>query len=342
MKRFLIKFCTLFAIIYGFIGTYAFIIKPNLSGDMGNMGDIPFGSEYRDSIRGIYNNHNNLITNIVWLDNQADSTVITMGDSFSQPGRFGYSQFVAEGLHCRVYNIAEADFRLGHPEQSFIQLVNHNQIPTGTIVIVESVERSMILRLSGLDFADTTTFVAPQKPAKEDIGLLDRTISWMKKSVGIKQTIHRYKTTKELFTHKENSQKIYIYDSPWNGDGDFKFTRLSQEDYDKACDKAWENLYQLKELADKHQIRLIYLVAADKYDVYEPFIINAPIHNPTLDNIPNEDWIVNSKTLLQNAAYLGVKDLYYINDTHWSPIGAEIVGKEVADRIKHLYPENKF
>ena len=35
-------------------------------------------------------------------------------------------------------------------------------------------------------------------------------------------------------------------------------------------------------------------------------------------------------------AAAGVKDIYYCNDTHWSPIGAEAVAMQVAKRIMEL------
>ena len=77
----------------------------------------------------------------------------------------------------------------------------------------------------------------------------------------------------------------------------------------------------------------MYLIVGDKYDVYEPFIIDKHPHNPTLDNCPEEPWVINTKPMLQENARKGVKDIFRINDTHWSPIGAKLV----ADYLKIKY-----
>lgn len=330
MKRFLLKFLALFAIIYCCLGIYGLYIKPNISGEVGIIGQIPFGHDYIDSLHIASQS----VAPPIIVFRQGDSitaSVLTIGDSFSQQGEFGYSHYVAKQLNCSLLNIHK---HLHIPEQSFIQLVHGHQIPDGTIVILQSVERLFIQRLATLDFSDNEPFTIPcvsSHAPKED--LLSSTIVWLLKCIGIKQPIHVYQTRDELFSHKTRHHKIYIYDSPWDNDGDFRFTTLHQADYDMA----WINLYKLKELADVHYIHLIYLVAADKYDVYEPFIVNAPIHNPTLDSLPKEKWIVNSKPILQDAVSAGVPDVYYINDSHWSPVGAKIVGTAVAARIKELY-----
>lgn len=330
MKRFLIKFLILFAVIFGNMGIYGLYIKPNISGDSGVVGQIPFGHEYIDSIRSAQPSSTFPIA-LYNSDEAITDSVLTIGDSFSQQGEYGYSRYMAEQLHCGVLNVHK---HLHVPEHTFIQLVNAHRIPEGTLVIVESAERIVIKRLSSLDFTDATPFVVPPADAEQTSrdDLLSGTIMWMMKSAGIKQPVHAFRLTDELFSHPTIHHTVYIYDSPWDNDGDFRFSGLSPADYDAA----WINLYQLKQFADAHHIRLIYLVAADKYDVYEPFIVDAPVHNPTLDNIPQESWIINSKSILQQAVYAGVKDVYYLNDTHWSPVGGELVGTELAERIRKL------
>lgn len=330
MKRFLIKFLILFAIIDGCLGISEWYIKPNLSGDIGELGQIPFGKAYNDSILRISQRAETLVTDYAPEAEITDS-VLVIGDSFSLHGMYGFSQYVGENLNCHILNIRK---HLQVPEQSFIQLVNTHRIPEGSLVIVESGERGMTKRLSGLNFSDTTAFnITPYKSDKSNSDLLSNTIMWLLKSAGIKQPIHCFRTHRDLFSHPTIHNEIYVYDSPWDNDGDFRFVNLTEADYDSAR----KNLHELKALADAHHIRLLYLVATDKYDAYEPFIEDAPMRNPTLDHLPDEEWIVNTKPLLQTAINAGVKDVYYLNDTHWSPVGAQIAGNEVAERIKHLY-----
>ena len=43
--------------------------------------------------------------------------------------------------------------------------------------------------------------------------------------------------------------------------------------------------------------------------------------------------IINSKDTLSKMLEQGVLDVYWCNDTHWSPIGAEAVAHQVLDTI---------
>ncbi len=327
MKRFLIKFCAFFSLIWGFIGYYVFAFSPQLSGDMGEIGKIAFGQKYMNSIKEPFALLESRVNTIEGTDT-ITSQIITIGDSFSQSGKFGFSQFIAMESNCSICNIARTNYT---PEQEFIVLANNHLISPKTIVIIESVERSFIGRLNGLDFQETK--MSNPLPKKENkLDALNETIVWIRNSLGMKQPIITFHTEKDLFSHETRHNELYIYSSKWARDGDLLFKDISA----KAIEEAYNNLYRLHEFAQLHGIKLIYLVAADKYDVYEPFIIEEHIKNPTLDNIPSEEWIINSKPLLQNAINAGTRDVYYLNDTHWSPIGSKIVGEEVARRISEL------
>ncbi len=326
MKKFCIKFIILFILIDGFIAIYKYVITPNLSGNMGTLGQITFGKKYP-----VEKSASPIIFDIEKRPAEIKYPIVTIGDSFSQYGKFGYSHYAGKKLAYSISNIKHEGIL---PEQAFVKMVKHNEIPQQSIVIIESVERSIVSRLNNLDFNDTSMVVFTKYMwGKKSRSYLDDAISFIQKRLGIKQPIHKYSTNVNLFSHDTRKNELYIYDSPWDGDGEFRFINTPLDDIKNA----YVNLSKLHHFAEEHQIRMIYLVAADKYDVYEPFILEEHIPNPTLDSIPDEEWIVNSKTILQNAAYAGTKDIYYINDTHWSPVGSKIVGEEVAARIEKLY-----
>ena len=84
----------------------------------------------------------------------------------------------------------------------------------------------------------------------------------------------------------------------------------------------------------------IFLLACDKYDLYQDFIVDNPYPARTL----NEDiqrWMkpdelqhfVFSKQILHPLVEQGVKDVYLFNDTHWSPASSRLVAREVADKL---------
>lgn len=237
---------------------------------------------------------------------------------------------MANRLDSEVSNITSS---IWVPEQSFVRLVNNGKIPKGSTVIVESVEREVIGRLANLNLDDAEFEPAPEvwQQGSQRVDLLSETMIWIRTTLGLKQPIKKYHTIQELFSHETRHKDLYIYDSRWNDTGDLRFLKKLTE---SNVAKARENLYRLYQFAEDHGIRMIYVIAADKYDMYEPFIVEEHPKNPTLDACPDESWIINTKTLLQPKAAAGVKDIYRINDTHWSPIGAEMVAEEIMQRIK--------
>lgn len=326
MKRFVIKFYAFFGIIFGLIGFYALGIKPQISGDIGMIGKIPFGQEYDERMESPYKDIPMKVRTKGIEDVIVDS-VVTIGDSFSQFERLGYSNFMANELQMVITNILKEPYS---PEQTFVDMLNSRLIPRGSIVLVESVERSCIGRLNSIDFSGIVTASEIRKENEQKSNLLDETIIWFRTRLGMKNPVRIYHTGRDLFSHSTRHNELYVYDSRWKHDGDLRFEKeLSASDLEQA----WENLYRLHEYAEEQGVTLLYMIAADKYDVYEPFIMEEHLKNPTLDACPDESWIINTKPLLQAWVQDGEQDVYSINNTHWSPKGAEIVGKEVVKRV---------
>jgi hypothetical protein len=113
------------------------------------------------------------------------------------------------------------------------------------------------------------------------------------------------------------------------------FLNISKSDIEKAK----ENLVLLNEKFAEKGIKLIFLIAADKYDVYRPFMTDnsLPIDTTTdeLSNIPNV-CVINTKSMFQEMVRNGEKDVYKINDTHWSYKACEEVAKKLAPIIDSL------
>ena len=339
MKRFLLKFIVLFILLDGYIAWYAITVYPNLCGEMDNLGQIPFGSEYTLRMDSVYPINDIFIQNI--YADQIDSTpakaIYTIGDSFSAQDKLGYQQFLGESLGDTIYNILH-HFEIS-AEDLFCQLINSGLISPGSTVIVESVERSMIKRLCEIKLDGQLSQEPPQRITNGNgkMDLLNGAASKIRMTLGYKNPIVRYKTSIDLFSHSTIHNELYIFNSKWDSyeygqDGDLLFQNIDSQAYDIA----FSNLYRLKELAHAKNIRFMYLIAADKYDVYEPFINKKHPRNPTLDNCPDEPWVVNTKPILQEKAHQGIKDIYRINDTHWSPIGAKLVANYLKKKYDNL------
>lgn len=331
MKKFLIKFCILFAIVDGFLLWYALVIYPNISGDMGTLYKHPFGKTYNDSIKQAYKLEERYVYDIECLEAIPQRCIVTLGDSYSQQDSLGYQQYCGKAIGNYIYNIEVLDARINHPEKSFVRLVNRGLLDSTHIVIIESVERSIIERLNELDFSDTAEVVL-QIPKTERIhakpDYAEEAMQKLRLILGYRRPIVQYDLTKPLFSHPIYSKNIFIYDSPWIGDSELLFTNDND-----AINRAYRKLDKLHDFASEHNIRMIYLIVPDKYDVYYPYIVAAPRYNITLDLCPNKDFIVNPRKELRDTLSRGTQDVWYLNDTHWSPVGAKIAGEILANGV---------
>jgi len=90
-----------------------------------------------------------------------------------------------------------------------------------------------------------------------------------------------------------------------------------------------DNFNRLADLLAAKNIKLVYMIAVDKYDLYHDYIArNTFGKNPLFDLLrPMEKryGFIDTKMILQKEVQKGVKDIYYADDTHWSNIASKVV-----------------
>jgi hypothetical protein len=84
-------------------------------------------------------------------------------------------------------------------------------------------------------------------------------------------------------------------------------------------------------------VKLIVLPSPDKFDLYYDYIINKDEYPKPLFfeqiKIINKDYIyLNSKEILSEAIN-NKKDIYFYDDTHWSPWASQIIANEIAEIV---------
>ena len=100
--------------------------------------------------------------------------------------------------------------------------------------------------------------------------------------------------------------------------------------------EAQEQLDSLISVSQKQGLRLILLIAADKYDSYEPWIKDRHASNPTLDQMRFPNQVFNSRDCLRETIGSGTLDVYKLNNTHWSALGADLVADALYCKMKDL------
>lgn len=306
----------------------------NISGDIGALGKIPFGKDYNENLRQNYLT-DNLVENalVVFFEKfrlSKTSKIITIGDSFSQQDIYGYQNYLAHILNDTIINIKRRD---GYNQiETAVSLLNSEIIDGSNcqVIILEFVDRHTIDWLKKVNFE--ILYELPQnkksqtgKNINNDSELYNLT-SWIRLQLGYKNPIFRHNLKHDCFSHNYFSRKLFRYID------DFNFKRTKSEEIEKAK----ENLILLNKKFSEKGIKMIFLIAADKYDVYRPFMTDnsLPIDTTTdeLSNLPDV-CVINTKPILQEMVRNGEKDVYMVNDTHWSYKASEAVAEKLAHTI---------
>lgn len=138
-------------------------------------------------------------------------------------------------------------------------------------------------------------------------------------------------TTNNLFTHQPGNLLFFKTDVKNLDD---------KNDPEKAV-IGNNNLNKIKALLVQKNIKLIVLVCPDKYDLYYPYIQDKkkfpkPLFFSLFSGLEKDYIYINSFSILSNEIKK-TKNVYYYDDTHWSPISSKIIGAE----IEKVVNENK-
>ncbi|MEI8273670.1 MAG: hypothetical protein WCG08_13700 [Paludibacter sp.] len=335
MKKFTLKFILVLIPIYIVVIYYEFYVVPNFSGDLGYLGKIQFGKEYMIPIEKNYLKNSRVDTFSTIQNHQYK--IATSGDSFSQQNIYGYQNYLSNLENKNILNFKRVWSSLS-PEQIAINHLKSGDLKkTNTkIVIVECAEKSFIGRLNSLEF---DSIVIEPKIALGKIkekSLIEKVAEWIRvsiwdinKRVVIKADLNDY-----YFEDTIRGNKLYYY----NEDLLFRAVKLNE------IKQAKINLIKMKRLFESSGIKFIYLVAADKYNVYQSFIKNNKYPNNTImehfKEFEKMKFFINTNIILIPMVNNGIKDVYMMNDSHWSYKGSEAVAKELHNRIKLLEIEN--
>ena len=336
MKKFLIKFSYIVLPIYilmlGLVAYVTLYISPRADSDLGSLALIPFGVEYSQSLMKygmkdtlfIKINHTEELRNI-------HVNVLTVGDSFSQQGNIGYQNYMpGEGL--TVANCRRSLYE--NPLQYACNILDWGVVDSTNIdvLVVEVVERDFALRIS--DFKESKVEVpepesAPggEKRNANEWSLLRARDFILYRFAG-RSPVYVVDLNRDFFSSREPN-KLYFYD------GDIK----NGLTIDEAVVPKMKNVFEvLTRKAHERGIRLMLMVAVDKYDLYQDYITDNPYPPKRVNEDIREIFgdipeVMLCKYCLQPLVEKGEKDVFLFDNTHWSYKGSEAVGKELSRRV---------
>ncbi len=271
--------------------------------------------------------------------------IMNIGDSFSEKGGKGYKNFIA-----KKYSVLHIDrFISKNQIQTLIDMCNGDFFDHYTIeyIVLQSVVRQLIDDIENVDMngkitiSDLDSIIVAHKTEKKSYKydfFSRQTIEFPLYYIPKFFFLNDYLSNGQVYNYDLNTNKLFsIYSDRllfYHKD----ITSVSKNNDDNNCERLNTVLNTIsKKLKDKN-IKLIFLPSADKYDLYYNFIIDRkelpkPLFFDKFKKLKKEYIYIDSKAILSN--YLNKqKDLYYYDDTHWSPIASNIIANNIINQIE--------
>ena len=350
MRKFLIKISytvlPMWLILVG-MATYLWAINDN-SGDLMRLGMINIGAEYTDSMREtalpeIYPIGENDESRL----RQMNCDVLIIGDSFSHGGGIGrrgdYVNYIQHDGGRKV-TVLYPDFSTENPLQTAYDLLNLGLIDSTNVknLVMQEGERYLVDRHNVFKTTNTEIFSPLTATAgaatggngggadPSTTGPLLRVKDFVFYRLLGADPIYKKRLDRDMFTCDEPSKLYFFFEDVEMG---FNVTAQQQQAVINGFDA-------LIAKAQEKGVNLVILIACDKYDLYQDFIVDNTYPRKTLaDDVeqwtaPQREHFVYAKPLLLPRIQQGVKDVFLFNDTHWSPASSRVIAADIIKKLK--------
>lgn len=331
MKKFLIKLSytvlPIWVVLVSLTCYLSLIVIPLASGDIGRLACIPFGHDYdkmleksmiKDTLfQTIYEPDEFLFLN---------TEVLTVGDSFSQQQNGGYQNYLSKNglqvVNCfrRLYD---------SPIQYAYNLLDKHVIDsTNTkVLVIEVVERDFETVIERFEKGKVEVIKQYYESGiSSNSWSLARTRDYLLYQIGWVTPIYKVKLDEDMFS-SDHPRDLYFF----REDIEMGVSLINR-------DKLRQVVETLQQKAERQGVKLIWLIAADKYDLYQNHIVDNPYPAKTV-NEDIEKALGKNPSLLIAKHYLlprvekGEKDIFLFNDTHWSYKSSQTIADELYNRI---------
>ncbi len=305
-----------------------------------------------------------------YLGNNVD--FITIGDSFSEGASSGKNPYYQDYI-ASIYNVSVLNIKLFENNKNYIEtiysLLNSGQLEKLGVkyILIESVQRRSLERFAindmNINISNIDNFknqilnnqkndnlIQSHSNEQFEINWIDVFNSIFSKSnnndVSVinnlnlnafiynakfkikghgKMAPHVYREllNKDFFS-TEVSRDLLFYDE------DLKYLKYESEENIKLLNNNFNLL--AKALGEKN-IKLIFMPAVDKYNLYSPYIVSnkypQSIFFEYLETLPKNYVFINTKKILLEELKKGEKDIFYADDTHWSYKANDIIINDI-------------
>lgn len=347
MRPFLIKILLFLLPVVGLL-IYGDKNYTKSGGDLSRLGKVPFPIDYQKNFIETYSLPKQWY-NYTELKNKSQLAidVFTIGDSFSAQGSFGYQNVLANKYHLSVLNFDYWSYQLDdYDPMSFLKYALSSNIIDSLdvkFVLLECVERDFIKYLGrdGLKYKHLTKKAIIHHPMRDvdSYNFKDRlhdsklflfnSILYEFSPKPFTTDVCRLKLKQPLFT--EHSDELIFYN---------RDVSTIDRNNAKTMTKLNNELNVISHLLMSKGVQLIVVPAVDKYDLYSSYIVDNP-YKPNrffdlFEGLEKDYLYLNTKSVLSQHLVANELDIYFADDTHWSPKGAEIIAKHIDSLIKNI------
>ncbi len=275
---------------------------------------------------------------------RSEYTFLTIGDSFAEQTNSGFKNYLAKFDNINVLHINNLDCGK-NPFQTIYGVINGDLLNKVKIncIILQSAQSLFVLRSQDIDkrnklnILDLNRLVEEFGNQKHKSNIFPPTqylkfplfsILYNINNHAFFSDVYKVKLKFNLFSGKKENELLFPKDQ-------LNLDNLTSDS--TSINKMNKELCDISSLLKKKGINLIVLPSPSKFDIYYNFIVEK-------DDFLKPNFFQIMKTLNKNYIYIdsyeiltkhlpAKKDLYYFDDSHWSPWAAQILAKEIAASI---------
>ncbi|UUZ83096.1 hypothetical protein LJK88_03875 [Paenibacillus sp. P26] len=340
--RFLLCILSLF-LIYNFIIYNLFTRKIDANHDQQTVGDLTrlsysVGSMYlRDTTYFVPVRH----IESGEFDYSKPIDILTIGDSFSNGGGSNYYQdFIATENGFNVLNIQPYNQLNSIETIALLQSSGYLKKVKPKYIIIESVERYAIEKIAGENNLNHTenidtlmNYYAGKRYINEPppISFMNTgnfkiplySFLYQLSNNAFFSKVYKVELQKDFFSVRNKRDLLFYFQDIKNISKANPITVSSMN----------QNLNTLAEKLKSDGIKLYFLPAPDKYNLYSDYIKDNPypksIFFEELRKLDKDYYFVDTKKILGDELTKGEKDIYYADDTHWGIKASKVLGKTI-------------
>ncbi len=268
--------------------------------------------------------------------------LLTIGDSFSQTqGNYGYQNYISNNNDLKILNYDYLHSGM-NPINTIYRIINGDFLDHVDVkyILLQSVERSFIERLDLLNRKDQINFSDLKKEIAFAEAVVEKPTFTSKASLALLlnlfnglginsflSEVRKVKLDKEMFS--TGNQDLLFY-----ADDVKKLEINNQTEKVKLLN---EELNKISSLLKEKDVKLIVLPCPDKYGLYYPHFKKkenhpAPLFLNQMTTTEKNYIYIDSNKILGEAIKKN-KDVYFWDDTHWSPIASRLIGEEIRTKM---------